>query len=406
MGNVEIRQKISHFKKACCSQRSAALQAGIYIQTYKKNITIRTIQSLVWQVIELIPTKGKKKWMQLPRDVVVGPDVIYDLKDICNDLKLRKGAFIVTGENTKKIAGDIVNDLLEECGFDPVIAASKEASMEEVNKIVSKAKEANSSYLIGVGSGKSIDVAKLAATQLDLPFISMPTAASHDGIVSSRASIHDKGKKCSIEVNAPIAVIADTEIIKCAPYRLLAAGCGDIISNYTAVLDWELAHRLRNEPFSEYAAALSRMTAQILMDSPGDIKPDLESSVRIVVKALVSSGVAMSIAGSSRPASGSEHMFSHALDMVAPRPALHGEQCGVGTIMMMYLHGGDWRKIKDCLDIIGAPTTASDLGIEDRYILEALLVAHKIRPERYTILGAGLTPDAAEKVARLTKVIT
>ncbi len=354
----------------------------------------------------MIPTQGKKKWMQLPRDVVVGPDVIYDIKDVCDDLKLREGAFIVTGNNTKKIAGDVVFDILDECGYEPAITVSSEASMAEVKKAAAKAQEANSKYIIGVGSGKSIDVAKLAATQLDLPFISVPTAASHDGIVSSRASIHDKGKKASIEVNAPMAVIADTHIISSAPYRLLAAGCGDIISNYTAVLDWELAHRLRNEPFSEYAAALSRMTAQILMDSPEAIKPDLESSVRIVVKALVSSGVAMSIAGSSRPASGSEHMFSHALDMVMPNSALHGEQCGVGTIMMMYLHGGDWKKIKECLEIIGAPTTAKELGIEDRYILEALLVAHEIRPERYTILGAGLTSEAAEKVARLTKVIS
>lgn len=354
----------------------------------------------------MIPTKGKKKWMQLPRDVVVGPDVIYDIKEVCNDLKLREGAFIVTGQNTKGIAGDLVFDLLDECGYNPDITVSKEASMSEVERVVARAREAGSKYLIGVGSGKSIDVAKLAATRLDLPFISMPTAASHDGIVSSRASINDKGKKTSVEVDAPIAVIADTNIISRAPYRLLAAGCGDIISNYTAVLDWELAHRLRNEPFSEYAATLSRMTAKILMDSPEDIIPEFESSVRIVVKALVSSGVAMSIAGSSRPASGSEHMFSHALDMVAPRSALHGEQCGVGTIMIMYLHGGDWKKIRECLEVIGAPTTAKDLGIEDRYILEALLVAHKIRPERYTILGTGLTPEAAEKVARLTKVIS
>lgn len=354
----------------------------------------------------MIPTQGKKKWMQLPRDVVVGPDVIYDVKDVCEDLKLCKGAFIVTGRNTQKIAGNTIFDLLDDCGYEPSMTVSADASMNDVRKVASEAVEAGSGYILGVGSGKSIDVAKLAATQLDLPFISVPTAASHDGIVSSRASVNDKGKKSSIEVNAPMAVIADTNIICRAPYRLLAAGCGDIISNYTAVLDWELAHRLQDEPFSEYAATLSRMTAQILMDSPEAIKPELESSVRIVVKALVSSGVAMSIAGSSRPASGSEHMFSHALDMLAPQPALHGEQCGVGTIMMMYLHGGDWKTIKQCLEIIGAPTTSEELGIEDKYILEALLVAHKIRPERYTILGAGLSPEAARKVARLTKVIS
>ena len=124
-----------------------------------------------------------------------------------------------------------------------------------------------------------------------------------------------------------------------------------------------------------------------------------------MLKALVSNGVAMSIAGSSRPASGSEHMFSHALDRIAPKSALHGEQCGVGTIMMMYLHGGNWQEIRDALKKIGAPTNAEELGIEDKYIIEALVQAHSIRPDRYTILGNGLTPEAAEKVARITKVI-
>ena len=73
---------------------------------------------------------------------------------------------------------------------------------------------------------------------------------------------------------------------------------------------------------------------------------------------------------------------------------------------MMYLHGGDWKKISDALKMIGAPTTAKELGIEDKYILEALVLSHTIRPERYTILGTGLTPDAAEIVARKTKVIS
>ena len=129
------------------------------------------------------------------------------------------------------------------------------------------------------------------------------------------------------------------------------------------------------------------MAARVIIENADSIKPDHETSARLVVKALVSNGVAMSIAGSSRPASGSEHMFSHAFYRIAPKPALHGEQCGVGTIMMMYLHGGNWQEIRDALKKIGAPATAEELGIEDKYIVEALLHAHSIRPERYTILG-------------------
>lgn len=349
---------------------------------------------------------GQKKWMQLPRDIVIGNGVINEVRNVCTDLKLIDNALVVTGKSTKGIAGEIVQDSLQDVGQNVELVISESASMKEVERIRKHAIESGTKYFLGVGSGKTIDVAKLVATDLEVPFISVPTAASHDGIISSRASIKDGKTTTSIQANAPMAVIADTEIIANAPYRLLAAGCGDIISNCTAVLDWQLASRLQNVQFSEYAAALASMTAQILIDSADSIKPELESSVRMVVKALVSSGVAMSIAGSSRPASGSEHMFSHALDRIADEPALHGEQCGVGTILMMYLHGGDWKKISDALQVIGAPTTAKELGIEDKYILEALVLSHTIRPERYTILGTGLTPDAAEIVARKTKVIS
>ena len=114
----------------------------------------------------------------------------------------------------------------------------------------------------------------------------------------------------------------------------------------------------------------------------------------------------MSIAGSSRPASGAEHKFSHALDQIADTPALHGAQCGIGTIMMMYLHGGDWEQVRKALKAVGAPTTAQQLNIPDEQIIQALVKAHEIKPERYTILGfKGLTEDAAGALAKTTMVI-
>lgn len=148
------------------------------------------------------------------------------------------------------------------------------------------------------------------------------------------------------------------------------------------------------------------MTAQIIEKNATMIRRGLEESARLVTKALVSSGVAMSIAGSSRPASGSEHMFSHALDKIAPKPALHGEQCAIGTIMMLYLHGGDWESIRFALKKIGLPITARQLKIDDKIIIDALMIAHKMKPERYTILGSGLTREAAIDIAKTTKVIS
>lgn len=99
-------------------------------------------------------------------------------------------------------------------------------------------------------------------------------------------------------------------------------------------------------------------------------------------------------------------MFSHALDIYHPSKAMHGEQCGVGAIMMMYLHGGNWRLLRDALKDIGAPTTAKELGIKDEDVVDALVKARGIRPERFTILGDnGLSEEAAEAVARNTMVI-
>jgi len=124
------------------------------------------------------------------------------------------------------------------------------------------------------------------------------------------------------------------------------------------------------------------------------------------LEALISCGVAMSIAGSSRPCSGSEHLFSHALDLVAPSKAMHGEQCGVGTVMMAYLCKMDWKGIKGTLQKAGAPTTAEELGVESEAVVEALVRACTIRPGRYTILEEKrLSYDSAEKLAKVTGVI-
>jgi glycerol-1-phosphate dehydrogenase [NAD(P)+] len=187
---------------------------------------------------------------------------------------------------------------------------------------------------------------------------------------------------------------------------LIAAGCGDVVAKYTAVRDWKLAHRIKNEYYGDYAAELALMSARLVIRNANSIRAISNSGVHTLVEALISCGVAMSIAGTSRPCSGAEHLFSHALTMIAPKPALHGEQCGVGTIMCAYLHGANWELIRDVLHRIGAPTTAKELGVESGNVVEALTRAHSIRPERYTILGeSGLTKAAAEKVASITGVI-
>jgi Glycerol dehydrogenase and related enzymes len=346
----------------------------------------------------------KSTWIKLPRDVVVGHGVLDEIGAVVADLSVTGPPLVVTSPTPNRIAGDRVRDALAGVGPSPATAVVESASFGAVDDLVARAKEAG--YLVALGGGKPIDLAKMAADELGLGFVSVPTAASHDGIVSGRSSIPEGDTRHSVAANPPLAVVADTEPIAAAPWDLTTAGCADIISNYTAVKDWRLAARLKNVPYSEYAGALSELTAEMLVDSADSIKDGLEESAWIVVKALVSSGVAMSIAGSSRPASGAEHLISHQLDRAVDDPALHGHQVGVASVVTAYLHDGPdggWREVRDALAAIDAPTTAAELGVDDATLVAALTSAHEIR-DRYTILGDGISEPAAWEAVERTGV--
>ena len=338
--------------------------------------------------------------MVLPRIVVTGPGVLEQLPAVIAELDLPERGLIVCDSNTLKIAGRQVNEYLEIGGHQMKKVVVKGANSQELLRVEDALDGID--FLVGVGGGRPIDLAKQAGFNKNIPFVSIPTAASHDGFGSARSSIRQAGRKTSMQAIPPIAVVADTTIISRAPSRLLAAGVGDIVSNQTAVLDWRLDGQKAD--YSEYAAALSEMAAQLVEDGIEKVASGTEEGVRLVVKALISSGVAMSIAGTSRPASGGEHKFSHWLDANSDNPALHGEQCGLGSIVTMYLHGGDWEKIRDTLKAVNAPINSKGLGMDDGMVLSAFINSKEIRPQRTTILDK-TEPKAIEEAALATGVI-
>jgi glycerol-1-phosphate dehydrogenase [NAD(P)+] len=343
--------------------------------------------------------------MQLPREVLVGNGTIERVAEIVLRLGFAESALIVAGSKTNEVAGKTVKELLEEEGLEVNTFLVESSTIENVTAVENKTKVLKPQVVFGVGGGTKIDVAKLGAAHQRIPFISVPTTASHDGIASPLSSIRGFEKPYSIIAQAPIAIIADTNIIKQAPWRFAVSGCGDVIAKYTAVRDWKLAHEETNEYYGGYAASLALMSAKLVMENAETIRKESEEGLRVLIEALISCGVSMSIAGSSHPCSGSEHLFSHALEMINPNRSLHGERCGVGTILMAYLHKANWKLIKDTLSRLGAPTNASELGIEDKDVTRALEVAATIRPERYTILNkTKLNQETCAKFAKMTEV--
>ncbi len=344
--------------------------------------------------------------MELPREVIVGGGTLDLVPQICKKLGFHKSAYIVTGSKTYRIAGKKIIDLLEDAGMQVNHYIITSNTLWNVKAVEEQIKELNPRVVLSVGGGTKIDVAKLASAHRKKPFISIPTTASHDGIASPFASLKGLNIPFSLKAQAPMAIIADTDIIKQAPHRFAASGCGDMVSKLTAVNDWKIAHEEQNEYYGEYAASLALMGAKLVMENAELFKPGEEEGVRVLLEALISCGVAMSIAGSSRPCSGSEHLFTHALDRIAPKHAMHGEKCGVGTIMMAYLHRKNWKRIKCTLEKVGAPTTAEELGVDPEYIIDALVQARTVRPERYTILEKRkLDYDSAKKIASATGII-
>jgi glycerol-1-phosphate dehydrogenase [NAD(P)+] len=344
--------------------------------------------------------------MQLPREVIVGKNVLDRVGEVCERLGFRGTALVVSGPVTYPLAGVRVAKSVTKAGLKVdhiVVKESTEPTLTQITEVILKS---TPSLVLGVGGGKDIDLAKLASARQSVYFMSIPTAASHDGIASPYASIKGATRPYSVRAQAPVAILADVGIIADSPYDLLAAGCGDIVAKFTAVKDWQLAHKLKNEYYGDYAAELALMSAELVTKNAREILDRTLDGVRTVVEALISCGVAMSIAGSSRPCSGSEHLFSHALDLVAGETSLHGQRAGVGAILCAYLHGSNWEAIRDFLQKIGAPSTAKELKVSSDQVVKALTMAHSLRPERYTILGeTGVTEAAAEKVARATGTI-
>jgi glycerol-1-phosphate dehydrogenase [NAD(P)+] len=342
--------------------------------------------------------------MELPRLIVVGEKNIDKIGDFLKSLNGAKKVSLISGSNVKKIVQKKIDESLASSNIKKSWYLSKINDAKSIKEIEKNVRKNKTNLLIGVGGGRSVDIAKMIAFNLGKPFVSIPTSASHDGIASPFVSV--KGEKPhSMVATAPLGVFVDVDVIKRAPKKLLASGCGDLIAKITAVRDWQLGNSKTGEYYGRYSAHLALMSAKILIENSSRFAkkgPD----VREIVEALISAGVASCIAGSSRPCSGAEHLFSHAVDKLEPGVGLHGEKCGIGAIMIAKLQGQDWKNIVKTLKAVGAPTTAKEIGLKSNILAKALTIAQSLRPERYTILNqVNMTENKAIALAKSTKVI-
>ncbi len=192
--------------------------------------------------------------------------------------------------------------------------------------------------LVAIGSGTIHDLTRYAATEYDIPFVSVPTAASVDGFSANVVSLIWDGMKKTIPGAVPKWILADTDIFAKAPHRLTASGVADLFAKYTAILDWRVSHLVTDEYICEEICELIEHSLKEVSRELDGIRVGEPEAMEKLMEALIVSGMTMQMAKSPRPVSGAEHMASHLWDMEVLNPArddvLHGEEVGVALVLV------------------------------------------------------------------------
>jgi glycerol-1-phosphate dehydrogenase [NAD(P)+] len=318
-----------------------------------------------------------------PLTVDVGSGAVAGLGALLSDRRisaLGHVAIVVGPGQGERIVAAIRPDLANAEVY-PVRGGTVEAALQLADSLRTGSYDA----VVGIGGGRTLDVAKYAGSLLGLPMVAVATNLAHDGIASPVASLEHDGRKGSYGVHIPIAVVVDLDYVRGCPPEQLRSGVGDALSNLSALADWELAARERGEPVDGLAAAFARSGAESLLHRRDAVGSD--AFLTALAEALLLSGLAMAVAGSSRPCSGACHEISHAIDALYPGKASHGEQVAVGALFASFLRESELlEQLNAALSRHGVPRLPGELGLSAEEFAAAVAHAPTTRPERYTIL--------------------
>ncbi|HHW10506.1 MAG TPA: sn-glycerol-1-phosphate dehydrogenase [Firmicutes bacterium] len=274
------------------------------------------------------------------RAAAVGADACERMIDYV-DRRRQRNFILVADENTyeaygREVAAAMGGRLARKLVY-PVPLVPDERAVETLMQ-----QAAGCAHLIAVGSGTIHDLTRYVAHRMQVPFIGMPTAPSVDGFASSVSPLIINGAKKTIPTVMPEAIFADTKVLAAAPAEMIAAGYGDIIGKYTALADWRLAHVLLGEWYCPAIVELVRETVSTIVARRAALANREPEACAELLAALLLTGLAIEMAGDSRPASGSEHHLAHYWEMRSlwsrEKVRLHGAEVGVATPLSAGLH--------------------------------------------------------------------
>jgi glycerol-1-phosphate dehydrogenase [NAD(P)+] len=334
-----------------------------------------------------------------PLTIDIGSGTVARLAPLLADRRISSGGHVavVVGPG---LGQEIAASLREQLS-NAEVWSTEAGGVEEATALARRLREGFYDALVGIGGGRTLDLAKYAASLSGLPMVAVATSLAHDGLASPVASLEDHGRKGSYGVQMPIAVMVDLDYVRRSDPAMRRGGIGDVVSNLSAISDWRLAERVRGEEVDGVAVTFARTAATSIVHRDDGIDDD--AFLIALAEALVLSGLAMATAGSSRPCSGGDHEILHAIDHLFPGTAAHGELAGAASLFTAFLREEDGLSagLDACLRRHGLPRVPADLGLSVAQFAEAVVHAPLTRPDRYTILEH-LELDAAgarERVA-------
>ena len=283
---------------------------------------------------------GREHYAPLKR-VSIGKDALYDLPRFAKELGFHS-LYLICDPITYDIAGRRCMEILAQANVPSTIRILDHTGFDEatVGELVCyMPKECD--LMVALGTGSINDMTRFLSCRMGRPFFTVATAAPMDGFASALAVLNINHFKTSVNAQTPTAIIGDTEILKIAPYRMIAAGLGDLLGKSTCLCDWKLSRIINQEHYCENIVALVENCVQQVLSQVDRVKERDPEVLGKIMEGLVLTGVAMSLYGNSRPASGCEHHISHYWEMIfeqaGMRPAPHGIQVGVGTVLILRL---------------------------------------------------------------------
>ncbi len=246
----------------------------------------------------------------------------------------------------------------------------------------------NIKVVVGFGGGRVLDVAKYAAFVSKAVYICLPTTLSNDSLASPFSVLQTEGmNRKTLGCKIPTAILVDTDMIMKAPKSQTLSGIGDTISKHTALFDWQLAAKQEGKPVDDFAYAIARMAYDSVYHCD-DKSLTSKTFIRILSRALVMGGLAMEIAGSSRPSSGAEHLFCHAIEEYYPQLKIsHGMAVALGSVGACIFQGRDESQLIEVCKAYGIDLNPASYGITKDIFADAWMRAPETRKDRFSILS-------------------